>query len=311
VFGFILVTFPGRGTTMNKKRTFVMLLLAALLIAELFGPPAQGVSAKPATEVTISWNQPPPATVCVGDEIPISFAYNTYPPGTIAKGTLNGSTTGTGTLTPNNWKTNNYLSMGFRNGTYKAEKEGVDEITITGSGFNVDASTASTGQFEVLKCNYDITIGASDFVDQDQVKIDSQFSAKGVITIDDSGVVYGTGTDKYKISVTWIPPKTLTCEKPVDSNNNSTFVIFGTATKTNIRIEFRFEVISTDPAYAKCKDAEDKDIYVKLTTGDPVNPNQELGIKVLNFTPKANRIRYAFNYGKGWGIIWVIKRKAK
>jgi hypothetical protein len=297
---------------MNKKQMFVKLLMALFLIAGLFGPPAQVVSAKDTdTFVYIRWIKPPPAVVCVGDEVPIAFVFFTNPVDTVVKGTLNGSTLGKGTITPSTWKTNNYYSYGIRGSTYKPVREGNDQITITGSGFEVASLGASTDVFEVLKCNYDITIGASDFVDGEQVKIDTQFSAKGKIKISDSGDIYGTGADKYKVSVTYIPPKTITCDKPLSSNNNSTFKISGTATPTTVQIEFIFEEMKINPVMVRCIDAERQIIYTKLTEEASVNPGKELGLTTLTFSAKASEFHYAFNYGKGWGMVWIVKRKAK
>jgi hypothetical protein len=180
----------------NKRPALFTSLMAVFLIAGLFGPPAWKASAAlaPAQEVEIKWVQTPPSVVCKGDEVVISFAYYSKPREIIVKGTIHASNRGMGTLSENEWATRNFWDWGWEGAKYKAVNVGTDQISLIGRGFDIVAG-ASTSEFEVIECAYDVKIGASDYVEANEAQIDTQFTGKAETMIDEGGVVYGAGED--------------------------------------------------------------------------------------------------------------------
>jgi hypothetical protein len=120
-----------------------------------------------------------------------------------------------------------------------------------------------------------------------------------------------SSTEPVKIDVTYIPPEGVFCQKPEKSNTGSTFTVFGTATDETVEMGFKFEKIGISYVYVDCIDREGKQTRKELMPGREVDPTQELGIQKLTFSRKLSEYSYPFSFGKGWGIIWIIKRVPK
>jgi hypothetical protein len=312
---------------MKLKHSVGIFFVAAILLAELFGPLSAGVRAAGSayTYVQVTWVTKLTEQVCVGDEMDVGFiaSVQTYkqtpkgitpmPPGSgKVTGNLNASAV-LGSLSKSTWVLRKFSGIDSYWAKYTAEEPGDEAIEITGAGFDVNAGGATLGPFQVEKCQWRIAIGASKYVDDPHVSMDTSFQGEGKFSVDDAGVVYGEGTYTYNLTITYIPPDPdMQCEKLVRSLNSSTFAVSGTAGKTNIHINIKFKPIDLKSASVHCIDREGKHIDVTLFQGAKnVDINSQLGIQGINFDPKASGARSTFPYGDGWGIIWVTKRKAK
>jgi hypothetical protein len=179
-------------------------------------------------------------------------------------------------------------------------------------GVQVEPFGASTGSFEVVRCDWDIRVDATDIVESAGTRIETEIYGTGEIRVDATGTVEGTGTYQYNLDITWTPPDTVTCEKLLKSENESTFVIFGTATVDWIRITLKFYPVEVKAAVAKCKDREGKDVNREVMPGDTVDPTPFLSnIGNLNFQTDVPAVMFPFEFGKGKGEVWLYKRKSK
>jgi len=303
-----------------------MPLLALFLTAGLFGPPALGVSADSTSYnmVQIGWLKPPPETVCKGDTVQVMFIwmvmhYTQEPGGAITAVPsddplttilfANTMSTGVGTVSPRKWEFRTFSSVGRYSATYKATKTGGDEITISGTG--VDPAGATTEYFEVVNCNYDLTIAASAFVDDPTTKIDTELYGKATIQIDNNGVLSGEGPYHYTVSITYIPPKTITCDPIAKSTSDSSFTVSGTASIRNIIFDIKFLPLEIKSVVAKCKDKEGKDIEKDVFPGGPVDVQKELNLPTWGLPANTVQDSDSFPFRNGWGMWWLVKRKPK
>jgi len=312
---------------MAKKRTFVLLFVTALLILELFGPLGGGQEASAASDpgisVSVGWVKPPPETVCLGDDIPVIYVFVVFNkttsstggvtsvPGNTYTGELAATTKGIGAVSP--YKV--YLGLTGGSGrvyaTYKATKTGFDVITVDGIFVTVDPAGASTGSFEVVRCDYNISIGASDFVSASGGEFDTEFHGKGTISTGDTGMVMGTGTYQYNITIDWVPPETVTCETLYQVTNNSTFEVSGTASVERMTFQIKFYPVDLKPVTAHCQDQEGKTVDTQLFPGGSVDVDGALHLPTYGIPTSLSEISFSFPYGKGTGMIWLVKRKSK
>jgi hypothetical protein len=314
--------------SMNKKRAFVLLFLSALLITGLFGSPSQGVSAESPTEryVSIGWILPPPETVCKGDSVPVMFIYMvmnyTQAPGggvTAVPGddpantilhasTMSTTAGGSGTVSPYKWMPSFLQSSGRISATYTAKKTGGDQITIFGTGVLPEGAT--TEYFQVVNCAYDFSIGGSVYVDDPHTKIDTEFHGKGIVSIDENGLVMGEGTYQYNIGIEYIPPDSIICDRVLKSTNDSTFQVTGTASVDYVYYDFKFYPVEIKPAVAHCVDREGKTIERELFPGGPIDISSEIQVSG-GFGTSKSQVHVTLPFGTGTLDYWFVKRKAK
>jgi hypothetical protein len=328
VFGFFLVSFLKRATIMKKKRVVVMVLMAGLLIGGFFGPPARGqvAGAVPLSmtteEIEINWITPPPSMMCLGDQVSIAFTYiyETFTwsrgkPGLTPVANRPGASanlfasSNLGIVNPAKWRLAGAVGSGAIIANFRATQVGDNgEISLD----SPDVSLAySSADFSVVECNGDLNISASDHVDDDNAEIDSEFYAKGVISIDDNGVLTGEGDYQYILTVIYKPPQGMTCDELVQSTSTSSFNVSGTTSPTTASMDITFSPLEIQPVVVNCVDMSGKHITMPLIPGGTVDPNPELDIGTLSFDIGEPQVKFSFPYGKGEGVIYLVKRKGE
>jgi hypothetical protein len=309
---------------MKKIWAFVMLLLAVGIIAGLFGPPMQGQGVRAATlsdittEVYIYWLSSPPEKMCKDDKAAISFEYTIlrsaagkYIPNTSgASGNLTAAGT-LGTLDESSWPMDPIKPAGTISTVYTAEEAGHGQISIGSDTYSV--TEKNSFPFDVEECDRNIVIGASDYRSGLLAEVDTELEGKGVIAIDSkSGVVTGRGTYQYRLTVTFQnpAPSYLTCDPPKKGSGDSDFVIVNAyLAGVTLVFDIEFTQVRMDPISFKCVDARGVTYDYEAFPGGDIDPNPDLNLKKLVFGPGVNNLDFAF--GKGWGIIWLVKRKGK
>lgn len=314
---------------MNKKRTLPIMFLALFLTAGVFSAPAggQGVgaAANNVTWVNITWVTRPPATVCLGDKISLMIVYvvhtGTQTPGGITpmpggsqspgRGNLMASSGGYGTITPNKWSLRGTSGSGDPVFSYQATKEGYDEIVFSSDQYYVDGGPS--GEFEIVKCDWDIKVAANMSVTNPNTDIDTDFHGDGVVGSDKNGLVMGEGTYHYNLSITYIPTDPdMVCEQLVESNNDSTFIVAGTESPGGgVSFTITFYPVEIKAAFVECFDKEGKIINTQVFPSGTVDPTEQLGGGKYTFNKSALPVSFHFNFGKSQGTIWVFKRTAK
>ena len=307
---------------MKKKRALALVFLAAWGIAGLFGAPMPGQQVRAGSpgnlvQIHILKNSSPPEKMCEGDSAPVGFMYSIvesvdgkYVPRTGGvKATLTATAT-SGILDDSSWPTNELLAEGNISTNYTAGDAGHVHITIDSSDYQVVGDNAFT--FEVVPCQKDISIAASVIKTSVLGDLDTEFHGKGTISIDDKGVATGGGTYQFTLTSNFnnpIPAR-LTCDKWQTSSGEAEFVIVrGLSTSRGLSFGIEFAQFNADPITAKCYDKSGISISYPVYPGGTVDPNTNVDLKSLDFP--TGKTSQDFAFGDGWGIIWVVDRKAK
>jgi hypothetical protein len=214
-----------------------------------------------------------------------------------------------GSVFPNKWMPSQLSNSGRITATYTPKKTGGDQITISGTG--VDPAGATTAYFQVVNCDYDIEFSAANLVDNPNTKIDTLLHGQAVISIDEKGVLTGEGTYQYTLDITYIPPKTITCDPLSDVTNDSTFTVAGTASTQVVSFKLKFYPVDLKAVEANCKDKQNKDITQQVFPGGQVDVNGQLHLSTFNFPASVSEYQFPLPFGKEVGKIWLVKRKSK
>lgn len=292
---------------MNKKRALVYLLLAILLIAGTFGPPLAGQRVRAAESSTVAGGNvlvfvaSPPAIVCVGDSVPIVFAYLFSAP-THAIG-ISASAPG-GNMSPSTWSIDRKSDSGILTAGYTARREGRRTITLTASGLSVSLSDSVT--FDAVECEKELVVGASSrSTGGHGARVDTFLLAKGGLSINfDNGSVTGGGTYEYTHRVR------LDGCTPVDPLiTNSTFTVLrGGATSGGISFELDFVEYPHDEIRADCSFTDGGvSVSTVLLPAGTIDPDTSLALGMLNFPTGVTHIQHP--YGTGWLSIRLLNRK--
>ena len=303
-----------------------MVFLTVVLIAGLFSPPAQsqGVGAQPLSavseSVSVEWVAYPPDTICLGSRVALNFTYTIFSYAPAGKGQFKPvanrpGTMGTlfiktnlGMITPSSWRLEGAKGSATVTANYDATQVGKGSIEFNTPNMSLSFTRAD---FEVVKCFLNVSIDASDDVENASAEVDSELYGNGAISIDDSGVLTGDGEYEYTLAVTYDPPQGTTCDKVENSISITDFSASGTASLPMASMDIQFSPIKIQPVVVKCADRTGRKINTTLIPGGTIDPNPELDIGTLSFDLRQPETEFNFPFGKGQGTIYLIDREGE
>ena len=299
---------------MNRKRAFVYLLLAILMIAGVFGPPlaGRGVRAAPSSIVveglTLTIVNAPPANMCVDDTVPVTiqYSFNGYRSARSAGNIHVEPYGGSGLVRPRDFPIN---SSRARSGSgtittrFTALLTGDAGMTITGTVNGVTA-TQNIG-FNIVDCQKVFFISALAWSGEGDFAMETIFSGEGGMSIDpNSGNITGGGTYRYSLEV-----YARACREFTQATDESTFDIRGTRVGEVLNFSLDFATIQTAAVNAEC-DWDGTGTYsdYPLIPSETFDPDSTLPFSQLTLYEGEEKIPFPFGEG-GEGYIRVINRK--
>lgn len=304
---------------MKRRRVYINIVMAALVAAAVVLSPLQGqtVGAAPHADAVINVHVHfvlmPPATMCVGDAVMITFTYviTSAPiggPGSSSFTTISATTTAIGQIYSATWNIDATMGSGKFSTGYKAKKAGTDTITFKVNSGDQTATARTPYQVSIKNCDRKLIVAAGLYKSTPTGDMDTLLSAKGGISISDSGTVTGGGSYKYYLGVNYTPENSdYVCDKYVTSTSYSTFSVTGTSEEDRVSIDIEFDPIDFKPLIAHCVDAKGFKYKITVLPGEEhLNPNKEINLGTLGFGPGVDNLNFPFGEG-GYGSVYLIK----
>jgi hypothetical protein len=190
--------------------------------------------------------------------------------------------------------------------SYTAKQEGEAQFFIAGDKIRGSATLAIP--FEVVECQLTLSFGAGYSKSSPVGTVSTEFYGTGGVHDDGTGVIMGGGTFQYILTVPYTPPNAgLTCDEYVKSVTDSTFVALGKASFTWVHIDLKWTPFDITPGVATCTDTSGRKFLYTKIPGEKIDLNTALKTGTLNFGAPSSWLN--FDFGKGWGIAWLVKRK--
>ncbi len=303
-------------TTIQKGYRVLVRGLLIMGIATTFmaaAPEQAAAQSFPGWQVFIHVLGGMPATVCVGDKVPIHVFVSLQPTGgkptappLIPGGTISARASH-GTLAPASGTWSIVGGSGLRF-TYSPTSDGAESISITANAGSLTGTTIALPT-KVSKCEYEIGLSALQETKADVWWWIATFEGSGTFGTSGGSNLAGEGTYSYHVDGLWkSKDDTLHCGLVNPIEGSSSFDVSGSKISGGVLVSINFSNSQIPATEYKCIDKEGKESQEPMWSGSEYDPNKDFsGTQNMLFSGQGGEWPVKFG-SNGSGAVYVIRR---